>query len=267
MTLLEQASAFGEVGAGLQLGPNAVRVLDAWGLLDGLKALAAFPEQLRVRDVRSGALLGALALGFDARQRYGQPYATVHRADLHGLLLNAVRHHEGVRLHLNQRVASFAQGSVGVQVVDECGAQLEGAALLGCDGLWSRVRTQLLGAHPVRSSGHLAYRGMVRSTFDLPSALRAPLVTQPGWVLGCMPCITRCAEGLVQPGRRGPGRDWSRARRGGGQRPPELDALKPTQPTCGARWVRSTRTSWPWSMRWGHGSCGLERSATHGRCP
>ena len=176
VALLEQASAFGEVGAGLQLGPNAVRVLDAWGLLDGLKSVAAFPERLQVRDVRSGAVLGALALGFDARQRYGQAYATVHRADLHGLLRDAVGRHSGVRLHLNQRVASFTQDSAGVRVTDESGTQLEGAALLGCDGLWSRVRTQLLGANPVRSSGHLAYRGMVRSA-GLPAALRAPVVT------------------------------------------------------------------------------------------
>ena len=174
--LLEQASAFGEVGAGLQLGPNAVRVLDDWGLLDGLKSVAAFPERLQVRDVHSGALLGSLALGFDARQRYGQAYATVHRADLHGLLLDAVGRRGGVRLHLNQRVASFSQDNAGVRVTDEDGTQLAGAALLGCDGLWSRVRTQLLGAHPVRSSGHLAYRGMVRRA-DLPSALGASVVT------------------------------------------------------------------------------------------
>ncbi len=105
--LLEQAAAFGEVGAGLQLGPNAVRVLDQWGLLGALKEVAAFPEALRVRDVGSGSVLGSLALGFEARQRYGQAYATLHRADLHGLLLNALEQQHGVRLLLNQRVASF----------------------------------------------------------------------------------------------------------------------------------------------------------------
>ncbi|AOW15734.1 FAD-dependent oxidoreductase [Hydrogenophaga crassostreae] len=174
--LLEQASAFGEVGAGLQLGPNAVRVLDAWGLLGALKGVAAFPEALRVRDVSKGTALGALTLGFEARQRYGQVYATVHRADLHGLLLEAVERQSGVRLRLNQRVASYVEGGSGIRVTDEDGSLFEGQALLGCDGLWSRVRSQMLGAQPVRSSGHLAYRGLVR-TGDLPPSLRACVVT------------------------------------------------------------------------------------------
>ena len=174
--LLEQAAAFGEVGAGLQLGPNAVRVLDQWGLLGALKEVAAFPEALRVRDVASGSALGSLALGFEVRQRYGQAYATIHRADLHGLLLDAVEQQGGVRLLLNQRVASFDEHAAGVRVTGEEGSHFEGHALLGCDGLWSRVRNQMLGAHPVRASGHLAYRGMVR-TSDLPSNLRSSVVT------------------------------------------------------------------------------------------
>ena len=174
--LLEQAAAFGEVGAGLQLGPNAVRVLDQWGLLGALKEVAAFPEALRVRDVGSGSVLGSLALGFEARQRYGQAYATLHRADLHGLLLNALEQQHGVRLLLNQRVASFEAHAAGVRVTDEDGSHFEGHALLGCDALWSGVRNQIVGAHPVRARGHLAYRGMVR-TSDLPSNLRSSVVT------------------------------------------------------------------------------------------
>lgn len=174
--LLEQAAAFGEVGAGLQLGPNAVRVLDAWGLRDALKAVAAFPESLQVRDAHSGKTLGSLRLGTEARRRYGQPYATLHRADLHGLLLKAVERGSGVRLHLNHRVASYGEVGNAVQVTCEDESRFEGRALLGCDGLWSRVRCQMLGAKAARSSGHLAYRGLVR-TSDLPVASRAPAVT------------------------------------------------------------------------------------------
>jgi salicylate hydroxylase len=174
--LLEQAQGFGEVGAGLQLGPNAVRVLDAWGLLGALKAVAAFPESLHVRDAHSANTLGRLALGAQARTRYGQAYATLHRADLHGLLLNAVQGQASVKLRLTSRVASYAETADGVQVTCEDDALFKGAALIGCDGLWSRVRSQMLGAHPVRASGHLAYRGMVRAS-DLPVALRASVVT------------------------------------------------------------------------------------------
>lgn len=174
--LLEQASAWGEVGAGLQLGPNAVRVLDDWGLVPALRACAAFPDELQVRDAHSAATLGTLRLGERAQARYGQPYATVHRADLHALLLQAAQAQAGVRLHTQARVASCDPRPDRVRVTCEDERHFEGAALIGSDGLWSRVRTQLLGTQPVRVSGHLAYRGLVRSA-DLPAALRPNRVT------------------------------------------------------------------------------------------
>lgn len=177
--VLEQAEAFGEVGAGLQLGPNAVRVLAEWGLMDALQACAAFPEALRVRDAHRASQLGHLRLGALALARHGQHYATLHRADLHALLLAAVQRRPEVQLRLGARVADWAEsdgGDAGVHVTLENGEVFEGNALIGCDGLWSRVRTRLLGAQPVRATGHLAYRGMVRAA-DLPAPLRANLVT------------------------------------------------------------------------------------------
>jgi len=174
--LLEQAAAFGEVGAGLQLGPNATRVLADWGLSGALQACAAFPEALRVRDAHRGTDLGQLRLGAMAIARHGQPYATLHRADLHALLLAAVQEHGLTELRLNARLASFTPSPSGVTTTLEDGNTLTGDALLGCDGLWSRVRSQLLGAQAVRSSGHLAYRGMVRAA-DLPAERRANVVT------------------------------------------------------------------------------------------
>lgn len=174
--VLEQAEAFGEVGAGLQLGPNAVRVLAEWGLMDALQACAAFPEALRVRDAHRASQLGHLRLGALALARHGQHYATLHRADLHGLLLAAVQRRPEVQLRLGARLADWEEADGGVRVTLEEGETLEGGALIGCDGLWSRVRTRLLGAQPVRVTGHLAYRGMVRSV-DLPAPLRANVVT------------------------------------------------------------------------------------------
>lgn len=159
--LLEQAGALGEVGAGLQLGPNAVRVLDEWGLIDPLHARAAFPDELRVRDAHGGQILGQLRLGSLMRARYGQPYATIHRADLHGLLLEAVQGHPQVRVHLGARLSSYEATASSVHVACEDESKFQGTALIGADGLWSRVRVQMLGARPVRVSGHLAYRGMV----------------------------------------------------------------------------------------------------------
>jgi len=174
--LLEQAAAFGEVGAGLQLGPNAVRVLDAWGLTDALHACAAFPEALRVRDAHNANQLGHLRLGAMSRAHYGQPYATVHRADLHSLLLEAARCEQRVRLHLDTRLAGYEERHSQVNVTCENEAVLNADALIGADGLWSRVRSEMLGAQPARVSGHIAYRGMVGAG-DLPTAQREPVVT------------------------------------------------------------------------------------------
>ena len=119
--VLEQAAAFGEVGAGLQLGPNAVRVLAEWGLMDAVQACAAFPEALRVRDAHGANQLGHLRLGAMALARPGPHYATLHRADLHGLLLSAVQRRPEVQLRLGARLRSFESTASGEQVVLDSG--------------------------------------------------------------------------------------------------------------------------------------------------
>lgn len=174
--VLEQSAQWAEVGAGLQLGPNAVRVLSHWGLMNDLQVCAAFPTDLRVRDAHSAKELGRLKLGPMAWARYGQPYATLHRADLHRMLVEAVQRRGGVRVHLGSRVSAYEATADEVRVRCEDGNTLEAAALIGCDGLWSRVRNQMLGAEPVRSSGHLAYRGMVPKA-HMPENMRQCEVT------------------------------------------------------------------------------------------
>lgn len=176
VTLLEQAEAFSEVGAGIQLGPNAVRVLHDWGLLPELRAVAAFPERLSVRDARSGGQLGGLTLGAAMQQRYGQPYATIHRADLHQILLRQLQGSGQVDCRLRQRLQAFEQDDAGVRLRTEDGSRYQAGALLGCDGLWSRVRGQLLADGAPVFSGDLAYRGLVPMA-ELPPELRCNQVT------------------------------------------------------------------------------------------
>ncbi|MDP3245710.1 MAG: FAD-dependent monooxygenase, partial [Polaromonas sp.] len=113
--LYERAPVFSEVGAGIQLGPNVVKVLHGWGLADALAGVAAFPERLEVRSALTGETLGVLRLGSVMAQRYGAPYATVHRADLHGLLLDAVQQ-AGVALKLNRTLNRFTQNLEAVTV-------------------------------------------------------------------------------------------------------------------------------------------------------
>ncbi len=174
--LFERAPEFSEVGAGVQLGPNVTRILRDWGLEDELAAVAAFPDRLQVRNAVSGAELGTLGLGARALERYGAPYATIHRADLHGLLHRAASGQ--ARLHLNpgHELTGFVDDGKVVTLGLKSGQSVEGDALLGADGVWSRVRQQLLGDGPPSFTGHLAYRAMLRQS-ALPQVLRSTQVT------------------------------------------------------------------------------------------
>lgn len=175
--VIERAGAFGEVGAGIQIGPNVTRILHAWGLERALAQMAAFPDRLQVRSAVSGRELAAMELGDAMRQRYGAPYATVHRADLHRLLLEAVRAHGGAQLELDSALLDFVQSpDAGVTVSVAGGRQLRAGVLLGADGLWSQVRHRLLGDGDAQPTGHLAYRALLRQS-ELPAALRSRQVT------------------------------------------------------------------------------------------
>jgi salicylate hydroxylase len=174
--LYERAEAFAEVGAGIQMGPNVMRVLQGWELDAALRQVAAFPDRLQVRHALSGAELGVLPLGQTMAQRYGAPYATIHRADLQQLLLQALQQRDAVWLHTGKTVNRYVEthGAIGLSLSD--GLDVEGDALIAADGLWSRLRQQLLGDGPPRVAGHLAYRAMLRQS-DLPAALRSQQVT------------------------------------------------------------------------------------------
>lgn len=174
--LYERAAQFSEVGAGVQLGPNAVRRLQAWGLQRPLQAVAAFPDQLQVRSALRGHTLATMALGAAAVQRYGAAYATIHRADLHGLLLEALQDYPAVQLNPGCAIEHHAEEGGFIQVRTSAGKAVEGDALVGADGLWSRTRQQLLGDGLPRFSGHLAYRALVPQA-ALPPALRSTQVT------------------------------------------------------------------------------------------
>lgn len=174
--LYEQAQEFSEVGAGLQLGPNATRILQGWGLGHALSQVAAFPERIAARSSASGRELASLPLGPGCQKRYGAPYATVHRSDLHGMLLRAAKAGGGVHLHLGSAVTRFEAVPEGVQLAWPDGRLVEGDALVAADGVWSAVREQLLGDSPAPPTGHLAYRALVPMA-DAPTALRRPEVT------------------------------------------------------------------------------------------
>jgi salicylate hydroxylase len=175
VTLLEQSSEFGEVGAGIQLGPNVVRILEAWGLGEALRGVAAFPECLRVRNAMNGAVLGELPMGQTMVQRYGASYVTIARADMHGLLLDAVRRQGKVHLHLSSEVTRVDQDEHAVRV-QTLTQNFHAPVLVGADGVWSRLRKEVVDDGAPRVTGHLAFRALVPQA-DLPEKLRSKVVT------------------------------------------------------------------------------------------
>ena len=174
--LYEQAAAFSEVGAGVQLGPNAVRRLQGWGLGVALDAVAAQPQQLCVRSAVDGRELATLRLNPDMAQRYGAPYRTIHRADLHGLLLAALAQDSRVRVKAGCPVRAVRQDAGCVTLSLATDLEVEGDLLIGADGLWSTVRQQVWGDGTAAPTGHVAYRALVAQQ-ALPAGLRSQQVT------------------------------------------------------------------------------------------
>jgi salicylate hydroxylase len=180
--LLECAVQLSEVGAGIQMGPNVTRILQAWGLGEALAQVAAFPGRLQARDAQTGQVLGSLRLGDRAQALYGAPYATIHRADLQ-TLLHAAALAAGVQVGLGRAVQGWRETAEGLQVNTTDGLSVQADALVGADGVWSTVRQQLLGDAPARFSGHVAYRALVAQA-DLPVHLRSDQVTV--WMGSCL---------------------------------------------------------------------------------
>ena len=176
VTLLERAEAFQEFGAGIQIGPNVTRTLFSWGLDDALRSLASFPDSLQVRQAKSGQTLGSLPFGSRTTLRYGAPYASIARADLHQLLLQSVIDTGRVELHLNQNLIRLMSSQDGVEVHTQSGQAFLAQAMVGADGLWSVARQYLLGDIAPRKSGLLAYRTMIAQK-NLPVHLRSQDVT------------------------------------------------------------------------------------------
>lgn len=162
VTVLEQAASFGEIGAGIQLGPNIFRMFAWMGLTDVVSKVSFFPPGMGMNDVRTGEKVVRVPLGDMARATYGFPYGVIYRADLHQVFLDACRELPNITLRTQARLESFEQTTDDVRVHLAGGETLPGSALIGADGLWSKVREAVVGDGKPRVSGHIAYRAVLK---------------------------------------------------------------------------------------------------------
>ena len=159
--VLEQASALGEVGAGVQISANGARVLHTLGLEDALAKVAFTPERGEVRHWQTGKVLATRPLGNASLERFGFHYYHLHRADFHAVLADAASAMPNVTIHLGQKIVDLSQTKCGVAVATEAGADFAGEVLIGSDGIHSAVRAALFGPDKPRFTGCVAWRATI----------------------------------------------------------------------------------------------------------
>jgi len=159
--VFEKAPEFGEIGYGIQQGPNAYRMLDWLGVMKDLEPQAVFTKNLILIDALTDRELTRISCGDTFRRHFRAPYTVVHRRDLHGALLEACRRREEIALHTSKELVTFEDRGTSVVARFADGTEYEGCALIGADGLRSRVREILIGDGPPRPAGHVTYRGVV----------------------------------------------------------------------------------------------------------
>ena len=170
VTVLEQAPEMGEIGAGIQLGPNAFAAFDALGVGEHARSLAVYTDCMVMHDALDAYEVGRIPTGEAFRQRFGNPYAVIHRADVHGCLLQGAQTTGRVQFHTATRVEHIESRPDGVTVRDANGRSFDGQALIGADGVKSVVRQHFVG-DPPRVTGHVVYRAVVDRA-DFPADLQ-----------------------------------------------------------------------------------------------
>ncbi len=168
--VLEQAPELGEIGAGIQLGPNAFHAFDALGIGPQARARAVYTDEMVMHDAIDEYLVGKIPTGEAFRARFGNPYAVIHRADVHLSLLEGAQATGQIECLTDTRVVRIEQDDQGVTVTDHKGRQHRGQALIGADGVKSVVREHYVG-DPARVTGHVVYRAVVDKK-DFPQALQ-----------------------------------------------------------------------------------------------
>ena len=181
--VLEKAPQLGEIGAGIQLGPNAFHAFDRLGIGEHARKMAVFIDSLLLMDAIADGEICRIPLDETFRARFGNPYAVIHRGDLHGVFLRACEEHPLIALRTNAEVVDYDQDAGSVTAVLSNGDRVVGTALIGADGLWSNVRAKVVNDGPPRVSGHTTYRSVI-PTHLMPEDLR--------WNAACLWAGPKC---------------------------------------------------------------------------
>ena len=159
--VLEKAPNLTEIGAGLQLAPNAMRVLDWLGVLEQIKKVAVFPQTLTLLDIVTTKLLKTVDLGPSFVARYGYPYIVMHRSDLLAILVEACRNSGLVSFETNKEAVTIEDLHDSARVSCRDGSEYRTEALIAADGLWSLARRTLFSDDPIQTPIYVAYRGTI----------------------------------------------------------------------------------------------------------
>lgn len=168
--VLEQAPRLGEIGAGIQLGPNAFAAFDALGVGEKARGRAVYIDEMVMHDALDETLVGRIPTGEAFRERFGNPYAVIHRADVHTSLLEGAQEAGTIEIATSTTVQRVQQDGDTVLVYDAQGGTHRGVAVIGADGVKSAVRRQYVG-DDARVSGHVVYRAVVDRK-DFPADLQ-----------------------------------------------------------------------------------------------
>jgi len=168
--VLEQSAQIGEIGAGIQLGPNAFSAFDALGVGEKARARAVYTDDILMMDAVDESVVADVPVGEAFRERFGNPYAVSHRADVHLSLYEAAQATERIEILTSCHVVHVDQDANAVTAIDSQGRKHRGAALIGADGVKSTVRQQFVN-DPVRVSGHVVYRA-VADAREFPQDLK-----------------------------------------------------------------------------------------------
>lgn len=168
--VLEQSPQIGEIGAGIQLGPNAFHAFDALGIGERARGRAVYTDCMVMHDAIDETVVGRIPTGEAFRRRFGNPYAVIHRVDIHTSLLEGVQEAEAAEFLTSTRIERVEQDDTGVTVFDQHGNPHRGVALIGADGVKSVVREQYVG-DAARVTGHVVYRAVVDKA-DFPIELQ-----------------------------------------------------------------------------------------------